>query len=145
MVAPPPSHSPNPPTLTLPPSITVGHLQPVVWGRGRPTPGPQSSPQTLSASLEVWGWEVKTVCMCVYGGGRGRGQAPPSPNGSLYRNIDEMGISLISRLLLRRLVSFRAFSYGAYFHSARSPTALSFIPRILLWRLSSFRAFSYGT
>jgi hypothetical protein len=69
------------------------------------------------------------------GGGVVRGQATPSPNGSLYRNPEEVGIihvCVISRLLLQHLVSFRAFSYVAYLHSAPSPTALNFTTRFLL-------------
>ena len=52
----------------------------------------------------------------------------------------------VPHLLLWRLFSFRAFSYGAYFCSAPYPKALNFVPplpRLLFWRLFSFRAFSY--
>jgi hypothetical protein len=50
--------------------------------------------------------------------------------------------TFILRLLLRRLLSFCAFSYDIYFHSALSPTTFPFILRLLLWRLLSFWAFS---
>ena len=39
------------------------------------------------------------------------------------------------RLLRMRVISLSAVFYGAKFHYAPSPTALSFIPRILLQRL----------
>ncbi len=65
------------------------------------------------------------------------GQAPPSLMDSLYRNTEgETAMSpmlhaFITRLLLRRVISLRAFSYGA-------------IPRLLLRRQESLSAFSYG-
>ena len=47
-------------------------------------------------------------------------------------------------LLLRRLVSFLALSYGAYLHLAPSPTVLNFTARHLLWCLVSLSIFSYS-
>ena len=44
-------------------------------------------------------------------------------------------LNFTARLLLRRVISLRAFSYGAEFHSAHSPTAPNFFKRLLLWRL----------
>jgi hypothetical protein len=90
---------------------------------------------------EEWGW----------GEGGVWGQAPPSLMDSLYRSTEEvtaksppMWRTFITRLLLRRLISLRAFFYDAKFHCAPSPTGHSFIPRILLLRLISLSAFSYG-
>ena len=102
------------------------------------------------------------LTVSVLGGGirvRGMGYhapTPPSLMGSLNRNTEEVTAiynrlvkssqihAFITRLLLRRLISLRAFSYDAKFHCAPSPTAHCFIPRILLRRLISLSAFSYG-
>jgi hypothetical protein len=43
-------------------------------------------------------------------------------------------LNFTTRLLLKRRISLRAFSYGASFHSAHSPTAPNFFKRLLLWR-----------
>jgi hypothetical protein len=74
----------------------------------------------------------------MWGGGVVVGaQALPSPNGSLYRNTEEVGTNtihacLISHLLALCLVLFRAFSYDAYLRSAPSPKALTFTTQLLL-------------
>jgi hypothetical protein len=69
----------------------------------------------------------------LWGGGGVEVKPRPSPNGSLYRNTEEVGTCLFDlRLLLWRFVSFHAFSYGAYLHSAPSPKALNFTTRLLL-------------
>ncbi len=47
----------------------------------------------------------------------------------------ELTHNFTARLLLRRQISLRAFSYSAQFHSAHSLTALNLIPRIVLQRL----------
>ncbi len=115
------STSPPAPALFPPhpsPSITVGH--PTNLQRGgvvAPPPDPNSPPppNTVSQSRSLGMGDENSVCVCMWGWGV-RGQASPSPNGSLYRNTEDMGIilaCLISRIPLRRLVSFRAFSYGA--------------------------------
>ncbi len=62
----------------------------------------------------------------------------------VYRHRLRIKACLILCLLLRRLSSFRAFSYSHQFHYTPSPMTLSFIKCLLLPRLSSFRAFSYG-
>jgi hypothetical protein len=88
---------------------------------------------TVGQPRSLWMEDENSVCM---GGGGVIGQGKPSPNGSLHRNTKEVGIihaCLISPLLLlRRLVSFCAFSNGAYLHSAPSPTALNFTTCLLL-------------
>jgi hypothetical protein len=68
----------HPPTLTLPPPSLSVTLPACMWHGGvvAPPPDPQSSPQILAVSLEVWGWEIRTVCV---GGGGGRVEVKPRP------------------------------------------------------------------
>jgi hypothetical protein len=146
-----------PPTLTLPPPWLAVTLPACGVGVGQHIslipifPPPNTDGQLISP------WMRDLNCG---GGGCVRGQAPPSLMGCLYRNTEEVTTiynrlvksspiwrTFISRLLLRRLISLRSFSYDAKFHCAPSPTAHSFIPRILripvpnffkrllLWRL----------
>ncbi len=91
---------------------------------------------------------------------------------SIHYAPSPKALNFTARLLLRRVISLRAFSYGALFHSPpspkaprvskrlllwrsicddvaiknlpSSPKALSFIARLLLWRLVSLSAISYG-
>jgi hypothetical protein len=49
-------------------------------------------------------------------------------------------LSFIFRILLLRLSSFSALSYGAQFRYVPSPMTLSFIKRLFLPHSSSFRA-----
>jgi hypothetical protein len=51
-----------------------------------------------------------------------------------FSEVDEKGLFTL-RLLCVRVISLRALSYGAKFHSALSPTALNFIWRLLRIRL----------
>ncbi len=143
------------PTLTLPPSWLTVTLPAWGVGAGQPIPLTPNLPPPPNTDGQLRSpWMGDENCG---GGGGVRGQAPPSLMGSLYRNTEEVTAlynrlvksspiwrALISRLLLRRLISLRAFSYDAKFHCAPSPTAHSFIPRILLWRLIFLSAFSYG-
>jgi hypothetical protein len=129
-------------------------FQLVALGRGNPSTWPQTSPPPNTDGQLRSQWMGDENC----GGGGVRVQAPPSLMGSLYRNTDEVTAiynrlvkslpiwcAIITRLLLRRLISLRAFSYDAKFHCNPLPMAHSFIPRILLRRLISLSAFSYGT
>jgi hypothetical protein len=128
-------------TLPPPPSL--------LWWAGRPRPLASRS-RTLPVKSAVWG--MKDV----------RGSGPPfnpcrelTPTPTLTRisphpEEEELNtynyayfhfpysprtLIYITRRLLMRRFSFRAFSHDAYFHYASSPMTLTFIPRILLRRL----------
>jgi hypothetical protein len=54
-----------------------------------PPPDP-NPPNNVGQPRSLGIGDENSVGVCVWGGGEG--QAPPSPNGSLYRNTEEIGI-----------------------------------------------------
>jgi hypothetical protein len=92
-----PHSSPSPHTTTLLPQSQSFTLSPYGEGAWSLLPLIQSflPPNTVGQPRSLWMGDENFVLEV-------RSQAPPSPNGSLYRNIEELGIThacLISRLL----------------------------------------------
>jgi hypothetical protein len=116
-------------------TISLAVSQPISpWCRPwSPRPlSPKLLPQTLALSLPVCEWKMKTVW--------GRRGMRSSLALSKWQFVSEtqrrwssyIRTCLISRIVLRCLVSFRAFSYCAYLHSLSFPTVYNFAMRLLL-------------
>ncbi len=140
--SPPPQPQPLSPPLTLPLTSLSVTLPASGVGTWSPLPlTPISPPKTVG--------QPRSLCMGDENCGGGEGGKKSIPALSKWQFIQKhrgggyKHTCLVTRLLLLRLLSFRAFSYGAYLYPMPSPTMLNFAKPLLLWCLVASRAFSY--